>query len=174
MNNTFLFSFPFVVDIFLSGPNSSIFMSYKRKLSTKFSKPSYFRKISSLLDFLILNLRVTRFPLMNCLLKPKLPKTTLTFRAVVFVPHIRHVIYCLISHRVCIQHIKGNYQTLVLKIEIISFRPSHVIWNIQPRKHIKRYFNSKYKQKLELTLINWLLFTRQVNSISAIFMTRFL
>lgn len=57
-------------------------MLYKRKLSTKFSKPSHFRNRSSLLDFLILNLRVTRFPL----IRPKLPKTTLTFRAVVFVP----------------------------------------------------------------------------------------
>lgn len=86
LNNTFLFSFPFVFDIFLSNANSSIFMLYKRKLSTKFSKPSHFRNRSSLLDFLILNLRVTRFPLMHCLLRPKLPKTTLTFRAVVFVP----------------------------------------------------------------------------------------
>ena len=66
---------------------------------------------------------------------------------------------------------KGNYQTLVLKILIISFRPSHDICNIQPRKHIKRYFNSNIHRNWSwLWLIGCYFHGRWTDS--AIFMTR--
>jgi hypothetical protein len=73
--------------------------------------------------------------------------------------------------RFVLRSARGYYYFKTSFVSIISFRPSHDICNIQPRKHIKRYFNSNIHRNWSwLWLIGCYFHSRWTDS--AIFMTR--